>query len=59
MANTERTQNDLLTVLDVCALYGKSRRTIYRWMEQGKLKGKKLGGQWVFTREAVADMLKG
>ena len=59
MANTVRTQSDLLTVLDVCALYGKSRRTVYRWMEQGKIKGEKLGGQWVFTREAVAGLLKG
>lgn len=34
-------------------LLGKSRDTIYRWMEQGKLSGRKIGGRWYVYRDSI------
>lgn len=58
MANTARTRYDLLEVNDVCDLYHIERRTVYRWIKSGKLKGKKAGRKWLFTREDVEALLK-
>ena len=59
MASTDKTRDELLEVSDVMELYHVTRRTVYRWIEGGKLKGKKAGRRWLFTREAVADVLEG
>ena len=48
----------LLDVHDVCELYNVSTRTVYRWIESGQLEGKKAGGQWRFSKEAVLKMLR-
>lgn len=56
--NTGRTRADLLEVADVCELYHVERKTVYRWIKAGKLAGKKAGRRWLFTREAVADVLE-
>ena len=58
MANTTRTRYDLLEVNDVCDLYHIERKTVYRWIKSGKLKGKKAGRKWLFTREAVDAVLE-
>ena len=58
MANTEKTRDELLEVKDVCELYHITQRTVYRWIEAGKLKGKRAGRKWLFTREAVNNLLK-
>lgn len=49
----------LYTVMDVVEMTGLSRRTIYRHMEEGKLKGLKLVGSWRFTEEQIEAYLKG
>lgn len=59
MKNTERTRPELLTVEDVMKTYHVTRLTVYNWIKAGKLEGKKAGRRWLFTPEAVADMLKG
>ena len=59
MTNTTETRRELLTVNDVMELYHVSQRTVYRWIESGRLKGKKLaGGQWRFSRDAVLAVLR-
>ena len=59
MENTDRTRADLLEVRDVCALYHVERKTVYRWIESGRLEGKRAGRKWLFTPEAVNALLKG
>lgn len=49
---------ELLEVLDVCEMYHVQRLTVYRWIKNGQLKGKKAGRKWLFTREAVEALLK-
>ena len=34
-------------------LLGKSRDTIYRWLETGKLSGRKIGGRWYVYRDSI------
>ena len=58
MENGQATRGGLLEVKDVCALYHVDRKTVYRWIKAGKLKGKKAGQKWLFSREAVLDVLK-
>ena len=58
MENTQRAHDDLLEVGDVCALYHVDKKTVYRWIKSGKLTGKKAGRKWLFTREAVNDVLR-
>lgn len=51
-------EDRLLRVEDVMALYGVTRKTVYRWLADGKLKGKKAGRRWLFSKQAVLDLLK-
>lgn len=59
MEDTEKTRDELLEVSDVMELYHVTRRTVYRWIEGGKLKGKKAGRRWLFSRESVLSLLEG
>jgi len=34
-------------------LLGKSRDTIYRWLAEGRLAGRKVGGRWIVYRDSV------
>ena len=58
MANTKRKSAEWLDVWDVCELYGVTRLTVYRWIKAGKLKGKKAGRKWLFSKKAVMDVLE-
>ena len=58
MKNTPKTRDDLLEVKDVAQMYHVTTRTVYKWMERGKLKGRKAGKKWLFTPEEVAALLK-
>lgn len=57
MDSTSR-KDELLEVKDVCELYHVTQRTVYRWRDAGKLKGRKAGHKWLFTREEVEALLK-
>lgn len=49
----------MYSVKDIVELTGLSRRTIYRHMEEGRLKGIKIVGSWRFTEEQVQAYIKG
>lgn len=44
---------EALTVALAARLLGKSRDTIYRWLAEGRLAGRKVGGCWLVYRDAV------
>lgn len=55
MQNTE--QGNYLTTEEVCNLYRISRRTVYRWQQEGKLHGHKAGRRLLFDVREVMDLL--
>ncbi|MBI4461458.1 MAG: helix-turn-helix domain-containing protein [Acidobacteria bacterium] len=46
-------KRELLTAALAARLLGKSRDTIYRWLGEGRLAGRKVGGRWLVYRDAV------
>ncbi|MGH9804498.1 MAG: helix-turn-helix domain-containing protein [Candidatus Acidiferrales bacterium] len=44
-----------MTVLQAAQLLGKSRDTIYRWLNEGRLAGRRVGGAWLVYRDALDD----
>lgn len=49
---------EFLEVWDVARMCHVERLTVYRWIKSGKLKGKRAGRKWLFTREDVEALLK-
>lgn len=47
---------EFFTVADVAKITGLSERTIRNYLEDGRLKGKKVGVQWRFTRENIENL---
>lgn len=48
----------LYTIDEVAEYLRVTRRTIYRYIEQGKLPAYKVGDSWRFSDEAIAEYLK-
>lgn len=47
---------ETLTLDDLACRYYVDRRTILKWIGQGKApKGQKIGKQWLFSRTAVLE----
>lgn len=46
-------KREVLTAGAAARLLGKSRDTIYRWLTEGRLAGRKVGGQWLVYRDSV------
>lgn len=46
-------KREALTVALAARLLGKSRDTIYRWLAEGRLAGRKVGGRWLVYRDSV------
>lgn len=44
---------DLLDADTTARLLGKSRQSVYRYLEEGRLAGRKVGGRWHVYRDAV------
>ena len=44
-----------ITVLQAARLLGKSRDTIYRWLNEGRLAGRRVGGAWLVYRDSLDD----
>lgn len=44
-----------VTVLQAAHLLGKSLDTIYRWLNEGRLAGRRVGGAWLVYRDALDD----
>jgi len=49
----EEEKRELITVLLAARLLGKSRDTIYRWLDGGRLAGRRVGGRWLVYKDAV------
>ena len=52
-------KRELLTVATAGRMLGKSRDTIYRWLTEGRLAGRKVGGRWLVYKDAVEAEWKG
>lgn len=49
---------ETLTVEEVMQLFHVTRRTVYRWIDSGKIKGAKFGRRWLFDRAEILEQLK-
>jgi excisionase family DNA binding protein len=49
---------ELLTVQEVADELRLDRRTVYRYLRQGQLRGQKLGGIWRIRRSALTAFLE-
>lgn len=50
---------DVLTVTQVAKLLQVSRQTIYSLIKKGKLKGKRVGQRWRFSKAAIIKWVAG
>lgn len=48
---------ELYTPEEAAARLKLARRTVYRWIRQGKIKGVKLGNHWRVTEEEMNRLL--
>ena len=59
MAETERDHVDaagMLTTAEFCKRLRVTRRTVYRWRQEGRLNGVKVAGRLYFTEEEADRM---
>lgn len=47
----------LYNIGEISELLQTTRRTIYRYIKDGKLQAIKIGGQWKVTEQALKDFL--
>lgn len=48
-----------LTVKEVASLLRVSNRTVYRWLTEGRLKGRKIRGGWRISTADLENFLDG
>lgn len=53
------TDNQMFSILEVCEILGVSRRTIYRYIDSGRLKPVKVGRDYKFSPEEIERIKKG
>jgi excisionase family DNA binding protein len=51
-------KREFVTVATAARLLGKSRDSIYRWLTEGRLAGRKVGGTWLVYKDAVEAQWK-
>ena len=49
---------EVYTLQEIEELLHITRRTIYNWITDGKLKAFKVGKEWRVTKEALADFMQ-
>jgi excisionase family DNA binding protein len=49
----------ILTVPQAAARLQVSERTVYEWLRDGKLPGRKIGKVWRMNADAIDDFLRG
>lgn len=49
---------ELYTVESLAKMFDLTTRTIRNYLRDGRLKGRKVGGQWRFTQADIEDLLK-
>src|SRR5579862_9705673 len=50
--------DELLTLDEAVQFLGTSKPTLYRWLAQGELKGRKVGKQWRFRKADLVAYLE-
>ena len=62
MADTRTTPNlpsdEILTVREVAEYLRLGESTIYRLAQEGKIPGRKIGGTWRFSRQAIKNWFR-
>ena len=53
------TPSKILTVPQAAEQLQVSERTVYEWLREGKLPGRKIGKVWRLSAEAINDFLRG
>ena len=46
-------KRELVSATTAGQLLGKSRDTIYRWLTEGRLSGRRVGGRWLVYKDTV------
>lgn len=49
---------EIYTLVEIEEILQVTRRTIYNWIKDGKLKAFKVGKEWRVTREALEDLIR-
>lgn len=47
------------TLVEVGEMLQVTRRTLYNYLKDGKLKGNKVVGKWIITEEQLRDFIEG
>lgn len=51
-------RNEAMTLEEAVEFLGTSRPTFYRWLQEGKVKGARLGRKWTFQRSDLQALLQ-
>lgn len=46
------------SITEVMQILGITRRTVYNWLKDGKIKGFKVGKEWRFTEESLRAFME-
>ncbi len=47
----------IYTVMAIADYFSVTRRTVYSWIEGGRLKAAKIGKSWIITEDSLAEFL--
>lgn len=51
-------RKDILSLDEAVEFLGTSRPTFYRWLQEGKVKGARLGRKWSFQKSDLEELLQ-
>ena len=49
----------IYTLAEVAEMLQVTRRTLYNYLKDGRLKGNKVVGKWIITEEQLKDFIEG
>lgn len=49
----------LYTLSEIAKLLNVSVRTLYNYIDNGRLKATKIGGKWLVTEESLKELIEG
>ncbi len=49
----------IYTLVEVAEMLQVTRRTLYNYLKDGRLKGNKVIGKWIITEEQLKDFIEG
>ena len=49
----------IYTLVEVAEMLQVTRRTLYNYIKDGRLKGNKVIGKWIITEEQLRDFIEG